>query len=97
MLIAFADFGFVGPKPWLLYFRTGIMFYKRSTWLPVGLLQLSEDSKPNLPIVKIPQPKSDEGATKNDGPEPVVPLPQTLVRIPVGEQSGPMVSYETKD
>jgi hypothetical protein len=71
------------------------MFYKRSTWLPVGVLQLSEDSKPNLPIVKLPQPKSDEGKTKNaDESEPVVPLPQTLVRIPVGDQT---VSSETKD
>ena len=77
-------------QPSLQYCRIGTMFCAQSIWLrvrnPVAYLsmQLIADST----AVAVPKPKMADGETgQGDTKASDVPLPQTLVRIPVEEQS----------
>ena len=65
------------------------MFYERSTWHQVGTLVdlvWQKYSPANVQLVKVPKPGPAEGEEKSDD-IPDIPLPQTLVRIPVESHS----------
>ena len=59
---------------------------------------ITQHSLPNLSVVKIPSAKNEGGKGKDvEEPDTTVPLPQTLVRIPIGVEQEPTESSETKD
>ncbi len=72
---------------WQLFSPTGTMFFERSIWHQVGTpMTRSSSCHTDLGKVKIPKPSSPEDEEKTvDKPE--IPLPQTLVRIPIEPKS----------
>ena len=65
----------------------GTMFYEQSTWHQVGTISIHVSyCHTDLLLVKVPKPGPAEEEEK-PGDNPEIPMPQTLVRIPIESQS----------
>lgn len=64
------------------------MFYEQSTWHQVGTtLTYVSYCHTDLRLVKVPKPGPEEEEEEKPGDNPEIPMPQTLVRIPIESQS----------